>query len=328
MKAKTKQTKIAEQATAKRQRLLCLLPFAGYVALLALSFSRVSFAAPAENQTTFADPKEALQAVIKACKSDDTDTLLKIFGPDGKDVVLSGDPSDDKDGRAKFVQAAAKKSKIIPDPKNSDRMILSIGEQDWPFPIPLVRKENRWSFETSEGKQEILARRVGSNELNAMEVCRAYVEAQFEYAQTHKRNGVPEYAERITSSPGKTDGLYWDPAKDLPPCEVPKGFAQAAAGMSMEKREPYRGYYFRILTAQGPDAHGGAMNYIVGGSMIGGFALVAWPAEYGVSGVQTFIVNHDGIVYENHLGPETAQIGSEMTEYNPDPTWHPVQPAK
>jgi hypothetical protein len=269
-----------------------------------------------------------LKAVIQACKKDDTDTLLKIFGPEGKELILSGDPSDDKDGRSKFVQAAEKKSKIIPDPRDPNRVILSIGSEDWPFPIPMIRKEGRWFFDTSAGKQEILARRIGSNELNAIEVCRAYVEAQFEYAQDHKHNGVPEYAERIISSPGKTDGLYWEPAKDLPLCEVPKGFAQAAVGMSMEKKEPYRGYYFRILTAQGPDAHGGAMNYSVGGAMIGGFALVAWPAEYGISGIQTFTVNHDGVVYENHLGPETARIGAEMSEFNPDPSWRPVQPSK
>lgn len=281
---------------------------------------------PSSTQESFATPQEGLTAVIEACKKDDAATLLKIFGSEGKDIVLSGDPSDDKDGRVKFVEAATKKSKVIPDPKTPDRVILSIGEQDWPFPIPMVRKDGRWTFDTSEGKQEILARRIGSNELNAIEVCRAFVEAQFEYAQNHKHNGVPQYAERIVSSPGKTDGLYWEAAKGLPECEVPKGFAQAAMGMSMEKREPYRGYYFRILSDQGPDAHGGAMNYIVGGSMIGGFALIAWPAEYGVSGIQTFIVNHDGVVYENHLGPETVRIAAEMTEFNPDPSWRPVQP--
>jgi hypothetical protein len=299
-----------------------------YIAVLALSLCQVSNSLAADNQMNFASPKEALQAVITACKADDADALLKIFGPEGKDIILSGDPSDDKDGRAQFVEAATEKTKIVPDPKNADIVILSIGKQDWPFPIPLVRKDGRWSFDSAGGKQEILARRIGSNELNAIEVNRAYVEAQFEYAQTHKKNGLPEYAERMKSSPGKTDGLYWEPSKDLPVCEVPKGFAHAVLGMSMEKNEPYRGYYFRILTSQGADAHGGAVNYIVNGSMIGGFALIAWPAEYGVSGVQTFIVNHDDVVYENHLGPETSQIAAEMTEFNPDPSWHPVQPAQ
>jgi len=277
------------------------------------------------NQEMFSTPKDAIQAVVKACKSDDASALLKIFGPDGKDVVESGDPSDDKDGRAMFVQAVERKYKIIPDPMNKDKVIFSIGKDDWPFPIPLVRQDGRWFFDSTQGRQEILARRIGSNEMNAIEICRGYVEAQFEYAQDHRHKGVPEYAQKILSSPGKQDGLYWEPSPNAPQCDVPKGFADAAAGMSMEKQEPYRGYYFRILTAQGSDARGGALNYIVNGSMIGGFALVAWPADYGVSGIQTFIVNHDGIVYENHLGPETTRVGAEMTEFNPDKSWRPVQ---
>jgi hypothetical protein len=208
---------------------------------------------------------------------------------------------------------------------NSDVFILSVGKDDYPFPIPLVRQAGRWFFDSSAGRQEILARRIGSNELSAIEVCRAYVEAQFEYAQNHRQNGAPFYAQKILSLPGKQDGLYWEPSKDAPECEVPKGFAQAAAGMSMEKREPYRGYYFRILTAQSPAARGGAVNYVVNGSMIGGFALIAWPAEYGVSGIQTFIVNHDGTVYESRLGTETGRTAAEMTEFNPDASWRPVQ---
>lgn len=284
-----------------------------------------SLMASTDAQETFATPHAAVHAVIQACKNDDVDSLLKIFGPEGKDIVVSGDPSDDKDGRAWFAKWAGQTNKIIPNPQNPDKVILSIGKDDWPFPIPLVRKDGRWSFDSAEGRQEILARRIGSNEMNAIEVCRGYVEAQFEYAQTHRRNGVPEYAQKIVSSPGKQDGLYWEPAKDVPECQVPKGFAKAAVGMSMEDREPYRGYYFRILTAQGPDAPGKAVNYVVNGSMIGGFALVAWPAEYGVSGIQTFMVNHDGIVYENHLGPETVKEAAEMTDFNPGPSWHPVE---
>ncbi len=276
-------------------------------------------------QRSFATPKEAVQAVIKACQSNDTAALLSIFGADGKDIVESGDPSDDQENRARFVKAAQRKYKLVPDLMNKDKMILSIGKEDWPFPIPLIRQDGRWIFNPAQGRQEILARRIGSNEMNAIEVCRAYIEAQFEYAQTHRHKGVPQYAQKIVSSPGQEDGLYWEPAKNAPECQVPKGFADAAAGMSMEKREPYRGYYFRILKEQGSAAKGGAMNYVVNDSMIGGFALVAWPAEYGVSGVQTFMVNHDGVVYEKHLGPETGRIAAEMTEFNPDATWQPVQ---
>ena len=289
-----------------------------------LQMSALSCYAAASEQM-FVTPKAAVQAVIKACQSDDVAALLKIFGPEGKDVVLSGDSSDDKDNRAQFAKLAGVKNKLIPDPANPDKMILSIGKDKWPFPIPLVRQNGQWYFDSSEGRQEILARRIGSNELDAIEVCHGYVEAQFEYAQTHKSNGVPEYAQKIVSSPGKQDGLYWDPSKGAPECEVPKGFAQAAESMSADQREPYRGYYFHILTAQGPDARGGAVNYIVKGSMIGGFGLVAWPSEYGVSGVQTFMVDHDGTVYESNLGPETGRTAAEMTEFNPDKSWHPVQ---
>ena len=296
----------------------------GVVALLhAASFS--SHALSAGLQDTFAKPGDAVKAVITACQKNDIPALLKIFGPDGKDIVESGDPSDDTDRRAAFVKLTSERYKLVPNPMNPDTMILSIGKDDYPFPVPLVRKAGRWFFDSAAGRDEILARRIGADEMNAIEVCRGYVEAQFEYAQTHMKNGVPIYAEKIVSSPGKEDGLYWEPSKDAPECQVPKGFAQAAAGMSLDKREPYRGYYFRILTAQGPGAKGGAVNYVVNGSMIGGFALVAWPAEYGVSGVQTFIVNHDGVVYENHLGPETGRIAAEMTEFNPDSSWHPVK---
>jgi hypothetical protein len=297
------------------------------LAVLALlhAASYTSYSSSAELQMTFANPKEGVKAVIAACKTNDQDTLLKIFGPDGKDIVVSGDPTDDADRRAAFVKLTGEKYKLVQNPMNPDAMILSVGREDYPFPVPLERKAGRWFFDSSVGRQEILARRIGSNEMSAIEVCRGYVEAQFEYAQNHRPNGVPSYAQKILSSPGQQDGLYWEPSKGGPECEVPKGFAQAAAGMSVEKREPYHGYYFRILTEQGPAAHGGIMNYVVNGSMIGGFALVAWPAEYGVSGVQTFIVNHDGTVYESHLGPETGRIASEMTEFNPNPSWRPVQ---
>jgi len=281
--------------------------------------------ADAPSPDTYPTPKDAVLAVIAACKSGDTNALLKIFGADGKDIVESGDPSDDKESRALFAQAAEKKYKLIPDPMNKDKEILSIGKEDWPFPVPLIRQNGRWFFDSIQGRQEIIARRIGSNEMNAIEVCHGYVEAQFEYAQSHRKDGAPEYAQKIVSSPAKQDGLYWEPAKDLPECQVPKGFADAAAGMSMEKREPYRGYYFRILTEQGPDARGGALNYLVKGSMMGGFALVAWPAEYGVSGIQTFIVDHDGVVYENNLGPETSRISAEISEFNPDKSWHSVK---
>jgi len=287
-----------------------------------------SFAAdPPEDisQQTFAVPRDAVKALIEACEKNDVNALLNIFGPEGQDIVESGDPSDDTDGRAKFAKSAREKFKLIQDTTDPDKMLISIGKNDWPFPVPLVRTDERWSFDSSAGAEEIIARRIGKNELDAMEICRGYVEAQFEYAQDHRRNGVPEYAQNIVSSTGTQNGLYWETGKDGVECQVSKGFADAAAGMSLEKREPYHGYYFRILTAQGPEAHGGAVSYVVNGSMIGGFALVAWPAEYGVSGIQTFIINHDGVVYEAHLGPETGRVAAEMTEFNPDQTWHSLR---
>jgi len=298
----------------------------GIAALAAAALARAALFAEDAGQKTFPTPKAAVKAMIAACAKDDVNALLGIFGPEGKDIVQSGDPSDDADRRARFAKSAGEKFKVIPNPNNPDKMLVSVGKNDWPFPVPLVRREGRWFFDSAEGAKEIIARRIGKNELDAIEICRGYVEAQFEYAQTHRRNGVPEYAQKIVSSTGTQDGLYWEKGKDGIDCQVPKGFAEAAVGMSMEKREPFHGYYFRILTAQGPAAHGGAVSYIVNGSMMGGFALVAWPAEYGVSGVQTFIVNHDGTVYEAHLGPETIRTAGEMTDFNPaGPVWSPVQ---
>jgi hypothetical protein len=273
---------------------------------------------------TFDTPEAAIAAVIQACKGNDTAALDAIFGPDSKEVVESGDPSDDKDNRAAFVRAVEQKKVLVADPMNPDKVVLSIGKNDWPFPIPLVRKDGKWLFDTDDGKMEIIARRIGANELSAIDICRGYVTAQFEYAQSHGQNGLPVYAQNIVSTPGKQDGLYWEPAKGAPECPIPKGFAQAATGMSIENREPYHGYYFHILKAQGPDAQGGPISYVVKDSMIGGFALIAWPAEYGVSGVQTFIVSHDGTVYEKTLGQDTAQEVEKITEYNPDKTWRPV----
>ena len=275
-------------------------------------------------QKTFATPQEAVDAAVQAAQSNDTGALLALFGPESRDIVISGDPSDDKDGRARFVKAAHEKTNLIPAPMDPDKTILSLGEQDWPFPIPLVRKDGKWYFDSSQGKMEILARRIGSNEMSAIEICRGYVEAQFEYAQAHRQKDVPEYAQKIMSSKGKQDGLYWESKKGQPECVIPKGFAAAALGM-VPHREPYHGYYFKILTAQGSAATGGAVNYVVNGSMLGGFALVAWPAEYGVSGIQTFMVSHDGTVYEKHLGPDGASLAEQMTEYNPDASWRPVQ---
>jgi hypothetical protein len=270
----------------------------------------------APNQRTFATAMEAIETTIDASEHNDTAALLQLFGPDGKDVFESGDPAQDKDLRAEFARLAHEKLQIERDPTNPDRVTFAVGEQDWPFPVPVVRRDGKWQLDPASGRLEIMARRVGRNELNAMEVCRGFVEAQLEYASEDRdRNGVLEYAQRISSTPGKRDGLYsTDPQQSL----VTKAFAAAAAA---SKPEPYHGYYFRVLQSQGPAANGGAVDYVVKGKMIGGFALVAWPAEYGVSGVQTFIVNHQGIVYGKDLGTNSGALARQMTRFNPDPSW-------
>jgi hypothetical protein len=278
-------------------------------------------AAPQESQRTFATPLDAIQAVIDAAEKNDSAALLQLFGPNGKDILESGDPAQDKDARTEFARSAKEKLQIEKDPTNPDRVTFAVGEQDWPFPVPLVRsKDGKWRLDPVTGRLEILARRVGRNELNAMEICRGYVEAQLDYASEDRdKDGVLEYAQTISSSPGKQDGLYSDNAPSL----VSKAFA-AAAGSGATKAEPYHGYYFRVLKSQGPDAIGGALDYVVKGNMIGGFALVAWPAEYGVSGVQTFIINHEGILYGKDLGVNTPVLARQMTRFNPDKSWRRI----
>ena len=274
----------------------------------------------ASGQQTFATPLEAIQATIDAAEHNDAAALLQLFGPDGKDILESGDPVQDKDMRAEFARSAHEKLQIEQDPTNPDRVTFAVGEQDWPFPVPVVRKDGKWQLDPVSGRLEILARRIRRNELNAMELCRGYVEAQLEYASEDRdHNGILEYAQRIGSTPGKQDGLYSDGAAEN---LVTKAFVLAAAA---SKPEPYHGYYFRVLKLQGPAANGGALDYVVNGKMIGGFALVAWPAEYGVSGVQTFIINHQGIVYGKDLGMSTAALARQMIRFNPDKSWRPVE---
>jgi hypothetical protein len=284
-------------------------------------------AAPQANQQTFATPLEAAQATIDAAARNDTAALLKLFGPGGKDIVESGDPAQDKSGRAEFAAAARARLEVHQDPTNPDRATLSVGDQDWPFPVPLVRAGGRWHFDSAAGRMEILAHRIGENEVNAVEVCRGYVDAQNDYAsQDRNKDGVLQYAQKIVSTPGKRDGLYWEGDTES---LVPKAFADAAAAnlttTGARKADRYHGYYFKILKAQGPDAPGGAIDYVVKGNMIGGFALVAFPAEYGVSGIKTFVVNHQGVVYGKDLGTNTAAIAGQMTRFNPDKTWKPVE---
>jgi len=295
---------------------------------LILTFAALSTAVLVGQQAaerSFATPQEAAQALVDAAGKNDTAALLKIFGPQSADIVQSGDPAEDKDRRAEFARRAHEKMTVQVEPANPNRAVIIAGNDDWPLPIPLVRnKAGQWHFDIARGRVEILARRVGRNELVAIDVCRGYVEAQLEYASRDRNgNGVLDYAQRIVSSPGKKNGLYSDGDPDS---LVPKAFAQAAAAIAGGKTaEPYHGYYFRILTSQGPDAPGGAQPYLVKGDMIGGFALIAYPAKYGDSGIKTFIVNHRGVVYEKDLGRATATLAPQIARFNPDKTWQPVE---
>ena len=293
----------------------------GVLAVLSLA----ALPAQTPEQPTFATPEEAIHAVGDAAEHNDSAAMLKLLGPAARELVAPAEDAGAREDRANFVRMLHEKMQVEHDPTNPKRVTFTVGKDDWPFPVPLMRnKAGKWYFDAAQGKMEVLARHVGRNELNAIEVCRGYVEAQMEYANVDRDgDGNLEYAQKIASSPGKQDGLYWEGQTHS---LVPKSFAGAAeaAAAAGRKMEPYHGYYYRILKAQGPDAEGGAANYVVKGEMIGGFALVAWPAEYGASGVKTFIVNHKGIVYEKDLGPSTATLARQITVFNPDKTWHAV----
>jgi len=278
--------------------------------------------AAGETQQTFATLQAAIQATIQASEHNDTAALLRIFGPEGKEIVESGDPVQDTNDRQEFVDLAREKLQVNRDPANPHHATFSVGIEDWSFPIPLIQKAGKWRFDSAAGAVEVLAHRIGENELNAIELCKGFVEAQLEYATTlHDGSGLLEYAQRFMSTPGRQDGLYWD---RVPESFVPKSFAAAASDESGSAK-PYHGYYFRILKAQGSDAPGGALNYVVNDRMIGGFAMIAWPADYGASGIKTFIVSHNGVIYEQDLGTDTPAILKEITSFNPDPSWQKVE---
>jgi hypothetical protein len=275
-------------------------------------------------QKGFSKPKEAAAALIKAVENFDVPALLEILGPDGKDLVSSPDPVQDKKNALAFFERAREKQSVEKDRSDKNRYILSVGNQDWPLPIPIVKRDGKWYFDSKAGHDEILFRRIGANELNAIELCRGFVEAQIEYASTiHDNSGIHQYAQKLISTPGKQDGLYWENADGTPGGPISKGVAKAIEeGYSLSPGSAYGGYYFRILKGQGPAAKPlGELDYVIKGMMIGGFALIAVPAEYRVTGVQTFIINHEGVVYQKDLGPDTLNIAKQIELYNPDETW-------
>ncbi len=278
-------------------------------------------------QESFATPQFAVDALIRAAERYDVATLLKIFGPHGKDLVSSADPVQDKNYAEAFVAKAQQKKSIAIDPKNGSRATLSVGNDDWPFPIPIVRQGRKWMFDSRQGRQEILYRRIGANELDAIQICEGFVEAQKQYAsKIHDDSGVNQYAQRIISTPGKQDGLYWENPDGTPGGPIGRAVARAIEeGYSPDQPSGYHGYIFKVLKGQGSHARLGQLDYVISGIMIGGFALVATPAEYRVTGVKTFMVSYDGIVHEKDLGPNSRQIVNAMERYDPDKTWKPVE---
>jgi len=277
-------------------------------------------------QQAYPTPEDAVAALSAAVKSGTKTSILKVLGNGAEDVVESGDEVADAETRQRFLSAYDARHSIKTE--GNKKAVLILGADDFPFPIPLVNSKSGWEFDTDQGRIEILYRRIGRNELDAIQTCLAFVDAENEYADKDRGDGAGVYAQRIVSTPGKKDGLFWRDDRD--PSPLGELAAQASAeGYKVDGQgAPYHGYYFRILQGQGPDAPGGAFNYVVKGKMIGGFALIAYPAEYGNSGVMTFLVNHAGTVYQKDLGNRTEAIARRVTRFDPDQTWKKVDAAK
>lgn len=289
--------------------------FSTAVALLA--------ALPAAAQQTFPTPEAASKALLDAAKAGEPGFVERIFGAEAKDLLSSGVPEEDKERLARFNAAAAESAALVP--AGDAKRILRLGRRGFDFPFPIVRKGDAWTFDVAAGREELLNRTIGENELHAIEACRTFVEAQKEYFRLDRDDDrVPEYAQRILSSPGKRDGLYWprESQSDISPLEG--RIAQSVLERRTAGTEPYFGYNFRVLKAQGPAAPGGAHSYVINGNMIAGFALLAWPNDWGKSGVMTFICNQSGAILEKNLGPRTAEAARAITRFDPDPSWTAV----
>jgi hypothetical protein len=279
----------------------------------------------AAKQKQFDDPKQAADSLVQAAEAFDVPALQEILGPDSADIISSEDPVQDKQRAVAFAAKAKEKSSIVIDKKNPNQAVIMVGKDDFGLPIPLVRNKGKWSFDTKVGREEILNRRIGTNELDAIAICRGFVEAQDEYAaEKHDDSKVNQYAQRIISTPGKHDGLAWQNPDGTWAGPVGEGVARALEQGYSKQGQPFHGYYFKVLKGQGPAAPMAQMDFVVEGAMIGGFALAAAPAQYRVTGVQTFIVGPNGVVYQKDLGPETLKAFEEMDRYNPDKTWKPT----
>jgi hypothetical protein len=303
------------------KRCRAILIIAVFIAFVLSSLSL----AETVKQRTFASPEEAVKAMVEALKSNDVKALEAIFGPGSQDLITSGDLVADQSGREQFLKLYDEKNRLE---QTADKVVLSVGNEDWPSPIHMVKKDGLWRFDAKGAREEMLARRIGRNELNAIQFCLAYVDAQREYAlEDRDGDGLLEYAQKFGSDPGKKNGLYWDVKEGEK--QSPLGPLAAVAqkqgySIKREKPEPYLGYYYRILKTQGKNSSDGAYDYMVKGKMIGGFALVAYPAKHGSSGVMTFIVSHDGVVYQKDLGRNTERAAQAMKLFNPDSTWKRV----
>jgi len=275
----------------------------------------------------FGSPQEAMKALVETVQAGDREGVLAVLGSEGEDIIDSGDKVQDKDAQDRFVKAYQERVDYVKE--KEDRVSVIIGNDNWPFPIPIMKRGEGWVFDTKAGREEMLNRRIGRNELSTIQVCLGYVEAQREYASTDReQDGIVQYAQKFASDKYRRNGLYWEATEG----EIPSPLGPFAVKASAEgyrragdKPTPYHGYYFKILKGQGKNAPGGAFSYVINGHMVAGFALVAWPAEYAVSGVMTFIVNQNGTVYEKDLGPKTEGIVKAMTLYNPDRTWRRAQ---
>lgn len=303
-----------------------LAVLAGFSALLLTVALAVDCQAAAAQQKRFATPEQAAQALVEASRTDDLKGMQAILGPGSRELIHSGDDVADNAGRDKFVAAYEQKHALVA--KDKSTRILHIGADDWSLPIPIVKRKNGWGFDVGKGKKEILNRRIGRNELQVIEVLDAYVDAQQEYASKDCRGaGKVEFAQRIISTPGTRDGLYWEakegeqqsPLGPLMARAVKEGYDTKDNSLS-----PFHGYYFKVLTGQGPNAVGGSYQYVVKGKMILGFALIAYPAEYGNSGVMTFMVNQEGVIYEKNLGKDTLRLAEAAQLFNPDKGWKKV----
>jgi hypothetical protein len=281
-------------------------------------------ATPPVGARAFATAKEAADALIQAASTFDESALVAMFGPEGKDLISTEDPVRDKSYALGFADKAREAHSVAVSSSNPNRATINVGADKWPLPVPLVRIAGKWYFDAKAGREEVLFRRIGANELDAIEICRGFVEAQNDYAlELHDDSTVHQYAQRVISTPGKQDGLYWTNADGSAAGPISETVAKAIEeGYSVDKASAYHGYLFHVLKGQGAAAPLGEMDYVIEGAMIGGFALIATPAEYGVTGVETFIVSHEGIVYQKDLGPDSVSLAEKIDRYNPDKTWH------